>query len=131
MAVVTALRPDDRSGHAFVQILRFLRERHAPEPNAVNGSAPPLCWVTDEPDAVGKPKRSASAQFGGFRLLVVEMGDAFLAGKPLFLPRVSWCLGWGPEADDVRVGAPAPTFEEAKARAELALHIKVRAAMDS
>ena len=131
MAVVTALRPDDRSGQAFLQILCFLRERHAAEPNTVHGSAPTLHWVTDEPDAEGEPERSATAQFGGFRLLVVDVGDTFLVGKPLFLPRVSWCLGWGPEQDDVMVGGPAPTFEEAKARAELALRVKVRAAMDS
>lgn len=131
MAVVIARRPDDCSGIAFLQILRFLRERHAAEPNAAHGSAPTLRWVTDEPGAEGEPERSATAQFGGFRLLVVEMGDAFLAGKPLFLPRVSWCLGWGPEQDNVGVGGPAPTFEEAKARAELALRVKVRAAMDS
>lgn len=131
MAVVTAQRPDDRSGRSFLQVLHFLRERLATEPCAVRGPAPVLRWAMETSNADGEPKRSATAQFNGFRLLVVEMGEAFLAGKPLFLPQVSWCLGWGPEPDDVRVGGPAPTFEDAKARAELALRVQVRAGMDS
>lgn len=131
MAVVTAQRPDDRSGRGFLRVLRFLRERLATEPGAVRGPAPSLRWVTDVSGAEGEPERSATAQYRGFRLFVVEMSEAFLAGKPRFLPRVSWCLGWGPEPDDVRVGGPAPTFEDAKARAELALRVRVRATMDS
>lgn len=101
------------------------------EPDAVHGPAPVLRWAMETSHSEGKPKRSATAGFNGFRLLVVEMGEAFLAGKPLFLPQVSWCLGWGPEPDDVRVGGPAPTFEDVMAQAELALCIQVRAEMDS
>ena len=131
MAVVTGQRPDDRSGRTFLQVLRFLRARLATEPNAMHQPAPTLRWVTEVSGDGGEPERSATARFRGFRLLVVEMGEAFLAGKPRFLPRVSWCLGWGPERDDVLVGGPAPNFEDAKARAELALRVQVGAAMDS
>ena len=131
MAVVIAQRPDDHSGRTFLQVLRFLRERLASEPEVEHGPAPTLRWVTSASDATSTPERIATAQFRGFRLLVVEMGETFLAGQPRFLPQISWCLGWGRKTDDVQVGGPAPTFEDAKARAELALRVQVRAAMDS
>ncbi len=89
MALVKAQRPDDRSGRSFLQILRFLRERLATEPDAVHGPAPVLRWAMETSDAEGEAKRSATAQFNGFRLLVVEMGQALLTGEPLFLPLVS------------------------------------------
>ena len=131
MAVVTAQRPDDHSSRTFLQVLHFLRERLASEPEVEHGPAPTLRWVTDVSDAAGTPERIATAQFRGFRLLVVKMGETFLAGQPRFLPRVSWCLGWGRKTDDVQVGGPAPSFEDAKARAELALRVQVGATMDS
>ena len=131
MAVVTAQRPDDHCGRTFLQVLRFLRERLTLEPGAVREPAPTLRWVTDVSDAGGKPERIATARFRGFRLFVVEMGETSLAGQPRFLPRVSWCVSWGRKTDDVHVGGPAPTFEDAKARAELALRVQVGATMDS
>ena len=69
------------------------------------------------------------ADCGEVQLLVVEMGDAHLARTSVFMPRVSWCM-WG-EDDNPMIGGPAPSFEDAILRAELALRAHLGAKMDS
>ncbi len=79
----------------------------------------------------GDPEWEATASFDAFNLIVVKMRETFMAGKPGFLPKISWCLSHCPGSDDIQVGGPAPTLEDAKARAELALRVWIGAAMDS
>ena len=52
-------------------------------------------------------------------------------GHPMFMPRVSWCM-WGTnDEDEPMIGGPAPSFEDAKLRAELALRAQLGVRMDS
>jgi hypothetical protein len=47
------------------------------------------------------------------------------------MPRVSWCI-WGMhDEDEPMIGGPAPSFEDAMLRAELALHAHFGVKMDS
>ena len=72
-----------------------------------------------------------TADCGEVQLLVVEMGDAHLSRAPGFMPRVSWCM-WGMNDEDEPVtGGPAPSFEDAMLRAELALRAHLGVKMDS
>ena len=49
----------------------------------------------------------------------------------MFMPRVSWCM-WGTnDEDEPMIGGPAPSFEDAKLRAELALRAQLGVKMDS
>ncbi len=48
-----------------------------------------------------------------------------------FMPRVSWCM-WGMnDEDEPVIGGPAPSFEDAMLRAELALRAHLGVKMDS
>lgn len=60
------------------------------------------------------------------------MGELHLARAPTFMPRVSWCM-WGGEneKDEPIVGGPAPSFENAMLRAEMALRAHLGARLDS
>ncbi len=88
-------------------------------------------WVAGRHGAGEGPIQSATADCGEFHLLVGEMGAHCLARTLACMPKVSWCL-WGPEDEDGSVtGGPAPSFEDAKLRAELALRARLGAGMDS
>ena len=91
----------------------------------------PIHWDVRAGVSDGDPDWEATASFDEFVLVAVEMREAFLTGKPGFLPRVSWCLSHCPGSGDIQVGGPAPTLEDAKARAEVALRVWIGAAMDS
>lgn len=131
MAVLNGERPDDRCGTEFLKHLANLRVRQALWGTFACGS-PPLCLrIAGRHTSTEGPKGSATADCGEVQLLVVEMGDAHLARTPMFMPRVSWCM-WGEDEDDEpMIGGPAPSFEDAMLRAELALRAHLGARMDS
>lgn len=131
MAVLSDGRPDDRCGTAFLKHLASLRVRRALKGSAACGSLPLCLWIAGRHTSMEGPERSATADCGEVQLLVVEMGDAHLARTPVFMPRVSWCM-WGEDEDEEPViGGPAPSFEDAMLRAELALRAHLGARMDS
>ena len=130
MAVMSRKSADNQSAAEFLKYLALLRSDRASS-NAPICAAHPMClWLPGGHEAWDGPTQSASADCGEFHLLVVEMGDRRLARSPAFMPKISWCF-WGPEDDEPVTGGPAPSFEEAKLRAELALRAHVGARMDS
>lgn len=124
-------RPDDRCGSEFLKHLASLRKRQALRGASACGSLPLCLWVTGSHTGADGPARSATADCGEVCLYVVEMGDAHLARTPVFMPRVSWCM-WGKDDEqEPMVGGPAPSFEDAMLRAELALRVQLGVRMDS
>jgi hypothetical protein len=88
-------------------------------------------WVAGRHTSTEGPERSATADCGEVQLVAVEMGNAHLSRAPRFMPRVSWCI-WGMhDEDEPMIGGPAPSFEDAMLRAELALHAHFGVKMDS
>ena len=131
MAVVSAGRPDDRCGTEFLKHLASLRERRALRGAADHGS-PPLClWIAGTHSTSEGPARSATADCGDVHLCVVEMGEPSLTRAPAFMPRVSWCMWGESDEDEPMVGGPAPSFEDAMLRAEMALRAHLGARLDS
>ena len=131
MAVMSRQRPADLSGQGFLKNLASLRMERALKGAPACGSLPMCLWVPGRHRAGDGPTQTATAECGEYRLLVVEMGDRYLDQTPACMPKVSWCL-WGPDdVDGPTVGGPAPSFEDAKLRAELALRARLGAAMDS
>lgn len=131
MAVLNNERPDDRCGTEFLKHLASLRVRQALRGSAACGSLPLCLWVAGRHTSTEGPERSATADCGDFQLFVVEMGQAHLSKAPVFMPRVSWCM-WGTnDEDEPMIGGPAPSFEDAKLRAELALRTQLGVRMDS
>lgn len=111
-------RPEDRSGCDFRKLLAILRQE---EQQLELGLVPAIPWV-DRPRAeLGGAVRYAEAEWSVFDLLVVEMGAAVLSRTPLYVPRISWSLHDTRKAEETSIGGPAPSFEDAKLRAELAL----------
>ena len=124
-------RPVDRSGREFLRHLASLRTERASRGTPACASLPMCLWLAGRQGAGEGPAQSATADCGEFHLLVVEMGDCLLARTPICKPTVSWCL-WGPEdEDEPATGGPAPSLEDAKLRAELALRARLGAGMDS
>ena len=113
-------RPDDRSGCDFRKLLSALREEKTGielEPGAV----PDIAWV-DRPRAkLDGALRCAEAEWFAFDLLAVEMGDAILSRTPSYVPRISWFLHDVRNDENEAICGVAPSFEDAKLRAELAL----------
>ncbi len=130
MAVMSKKAADDRSASGFLKHLALLRSERTASNAPACASLPMCLWLPGGHEAADGPTQSASADCGEFHLLVVEMGDRRLARSPAFMPKISWCL-WGPEDDEPVTGGPAPSFEDAKLRAELALRAHVGARMDS
>jgi len=131
VAVLSDGRPDDRCGTEFLNYLASLRVRQALRGSPACGSLPLCLWIARRHTSMEGPERSATADCGEVQLLVVEMGDAHLACTPVFMPRVSWCMWGEDEDDDPMIGGPAPSFEDAMLRAELALRAHLGARMDS
>ena len=98
---------------------------------AACGSLPLCLWITGRHTSKEGPERSATADCGEVQLLVVEMGDAHLSRAPGFMPRVSWCMWAMNDEDESMIGGPAPSFEDAMLRAELALRAHLGVKMDS
>ncbi len=131
MAFVSDQRPDDRCGTGFLKHLSSLRVRQAVRGAVAFGSLPLCLWIAGRHTSEEGPERSAAADCGEVHLLVVEMGNAHLSRAPGFMPRVSWCM-WGMDDEDEPVtGGPAPSFEDAMLRAELALRAHLGVKMDS
>ena len=131
MAIMSKERPHDRSGTEFLKHVALLRSERACRDVPACGSLPMCLWMPGRHGAEDGPVQSATADFGEFQLLAVEMGDRHLARAPTFVPKVSWCL-WNPEdRDEPTTGGPAPSFEDAKLRAELALRAHLGAKTDS
>ena len=124
-------RPDDRCGIEFLKHLASLRVQQALRKPAACGSLPLCLWISGSHTSTDGPARSATADCGNVHLFVVEMGESHLAQAPALMPRVSWCM-WGEDDEsESMVGGPAPSFEDAMLRAELALRAHMGARMDS
>lgn len=94
------------------------------------GLVPAISWV-DRPRAeLSGAVRCAEAEWSVVDLLVVEMGGAVLSRAPLNVPRISWSLHDTRKDEEASVGGPAPSFEDAKLRAELALRAYFDLEMD-
>ena len=131
MAVMSRQRPADPSGQGFLKDLASLRMERALKGPPACGSLPLCLWVPGRHPASEGPSQTATADCGEYHLLVVEMGDRYLDQAPACMPKVSWCL-WGPnDVDGPTVGGPAPSFEDAKMRAELAMRARLGVTMDS
>ncbi len=131
MALLSDQRPNDRCGTGFLKHLASLRVRQALRGAAACGSLPLCLWVAGRHRSTEGPERSATADCGEVQLFAVEMGDAHLSRAPGFMPRVSWCMWGKPDGDEPMIGGPAPSFEDAKLRAELALRAHLGVKMDS
>ena len=119
-----ARRPVDRRGTMFARLLVALRE-HTPPAEGYPEVYPPIIeWIADgyTPDAI----QSARARIGDYHLFVVEMRDAFMKTVPGHVPTISWAIFADPEHDVGLVGSCAPSFEDAKLRAEVALRTYLR-----
>ena len=130
MAVVSALRPNDASGHHFREMLAELQRRLPREPKARTAVAPRIEWVVEEKPAYDDAIRVAAAATGIYGLFVIEMRDSFLADVPLDMPKISWFMQQGSEEDNVIAGSATPTFKEGQLRAEIALRVHLGIALD-
>ena len=135
MAVVSLQRPDDRSGIMFLGVLSDLRKRRGRLPRADRRPADAtVVWVAgehdpDDPDEA--PVQSATAEVGDYRLLAVEMRDTFMLGMPLYMPQITWSIYEEDGDSSVALGgAAAPTSEDAKLRAEMALRVQLGLGLD-
>ena len=121
-------RPTDRSGKDFRYLLtklpqgKLLRQPTEPIPTKI-------LWVPEYYDFRDAAIRSATAWAGGLKLFVVEMRPEFIETQPIEAPRISWGLFDDDEA--YGIGGAAPTFEDAKSRAELAVRVQLGADLDS
>ena len=121
MAVVTE-RPDDRSGCDFRKLLSLVGEEEN-DTELEPGQVPKFAWVDRPRGNLGGAVRCAEAEWSVFDLLVVEMGEAILSRAPFVVPRISWSLQDVWKDDNEAIGGPAPSFDDAKLRAELALRV--------
>ena len=117
-------RPDDSVGTNFRCVLAHLRRNRAPDRDGESRHAGPIVWIPGEVRPDEPPVQTATADVDDYQLMVVEMKDAFMASVPLDVPKITWVIyGTCEDDDDAVVGSAAPSFEEAKARAELALRV--------
>ncbi len=131
VAVRPPARPNDASGESFrlqmgalPQSQPIRRRRISPEDLSVE-------WDHKVMGEGCAAVREAWACVCNYALYVVEMRDEFLAGQPTDLPKISWCLQVpGDEELEPFVGGPAPTYEDAMARAEIAVRVQLGIAMD-
>lgn len=130
MAVVSKARPDGNSTADFREHLAVLRSDWLSRGAPPCGTLPMCLWVPGRRGNYEGAKQTAKAECGAVHLLVVEMGERVLARTPNFVPRISWCLR-GLEDEHPITGGPAPSFENAKLRAELALRVYLGAGLDS
>ena len=107
MAVVSRDRPTDLSGSDFLEMLGHLRRTRPPVATGLEEMLPVVPWVTGKHGRGDAPLQSATAETGGYRLLVVEMREAFMADEPLHAPKISWAIYYGSGEDDALVGAAA------------------------
>ena len=130
---MTEGRPDDRVGTNFRCVLAHLRRNRAPDRGGESRHAgAAVVWIPGEVLPDDPPVQTATADVDDYQLLVVEMKDAFLANVPLDVPKITWVIyGTCEDDDDAVVGSAAPSFEEAKARAELALRVHRGDVLDS
>ena len=113
-------RPEDRSGCDSRKLLSLLRDEEN-DTELGPGQVPDFAWV-DRPRAnLGGAVRCAEAEWWVFDLVVVEMGEVVLSRTPHYVPRISWSLQDVRKDDNDAIGGPAPSFDDAKLRAELAL----------
>jgi len=122
---MTEGRPDDSVGTNFRCVLAHLRRNRAPDRDGESRQAgAAVVWIPGEVLPDEPPVQTATADVDDYQLMVVEMKDAFLANVPLDVPKITWVIyGTCEDDDDAVVGSAAPSFEEAKARAELALRV--------
>jgi len=118
-------RPDDSGGTNFLCVLAHLRRTRAHDPGGESRHAgTAIVWIPGEVRPDEPPVQTATADVDDYQLMVVEMKDAFMANVPLDVPKITWIIyGTCEDDDDAVVGSAAPSFEEAKARAELALRV--------
>ena len=130
MAIVTAPWPDDASGEIFRMTLEHLRSRR---PKGKRRAAREAAFATWEiallPDNA-PASREAFAHFPRYYLSVVEMKNWALMVSEAGMPKVSWSLCSPNRDGDPLGGGAAPTFEEAMARAEIALRVQLGVALD-
>ena len=104
-------RPDDSSGRSFLKALKIVEQREPSRPfehvEVVWRSEPPVPEM-----------RKLRAVAGDYMMLVVVVSEEFLATEPPHMPRISWSVYRGKGWEETLVGAPAPSIEVAKARAE-------------
>lgn len=114
-------RPDGSSAEEFRKHLALIRN---PRPDGASGQTafPPALHWTDLPKSqLRGAVRSASTEWADVGLLVVEMGEGVLARTPAYVPKISWSLCDQRDGRQECSGGPAPSFEDAILRAELAL----------
>ena len=104
-------RPDDSSGRSFQKALRTIEQREPSRPF----EHVEVVWRSEPPASETCEQR---AVVGDYMLLVVEASEEFLANEPPQMPRISWSVYRGKGWEETLVGAPAPSIEIAKARAE-------------
>jgi hypothetical protein len=114
-------RPDGGSAEEFRKHLALIRN---PRPDGAIGQTvvlPALHWTDLPRSQLRGAVRSASTEWAGVGLLVVEMGEGVLARTPSNVPKISWSLCDERDGKQEYSGGPAPSFEDAISRAELAL----------
>ena len=128
---MTPARPDDASGEAFREVLAYIREiRPRRAARTLRGDLA-IAWKHE----AGPPRcpavREATAEVGDYLLYAVEMRDSFLErGVDMRMPKINWALMQLGDDEDPFAGAPAPTFEDAMVRADVAIRVFLGQAMD-
>ena len=107
-------RPDDSSGRAFLKALRTVEQREPPR----SFEHADIVWRPERLTHHAGDEQAYCAIAGEYMLFVVEMSDEFLATEPPLAPRISWSVCTGDGGENTLVGAPAPSVDIAKARAE-------------
>ena len=128
---MTTVRPNDASGDGFRRALVDLRKTRPSGIEQMRRELPDLTWDHEMMPPHCPAVQEATAVIGDYFLFAVEMRDGFMAHEPnLQMPKISWALMPPNHDGQALTGAAAPTFEEAMARAEVAIRVFVGQAMD-
>ena len=127
---MTGLWPDDASGEVFRRTLEHLRSRRPKGRPRRSGRDAFAEWEVTLLSPTAPASREAQAHVAGYDLFVVEMKNWALLGPNAGMPKVSWSLINPNQNPDLLGGGAAPTFEEAMARAEIALRVQLGVGLD-